>query len=113
MALNRNLDPSQFLSEQDLDNGITVLDFLDNPPINYEFDTVDQRFEITPEYEYQLDKIAYETLGQESLDWVLWVANDNLIHLPEDVVSGKVIDIPPVSDVTEFRDEFRRSATHD
>lgn len=108
MGIASNHDFPNYLRTTEVED-ISVPDVLSKPFWNYKFETVSTVFRITAKYRHRLDRIASEQLGSASLDWVLWVANDNLIHLPDDVKPPREIIIPKQTEVAEFLDTFRRT----
>lgn len=108
MPVSENHDFPNYLRKEEVE-GINVPDVLTKPFWNFEFETVDTIRRITAKYRHRLDRIASEELGSGSLDFVLWVANDNLINIPEDVEPPKEIIIPNQTEVANFLNQFRRT----
>jgi len=106
MAINKRLDPKNLFRTVKVD-GVKETNFLADPPLNYEFETVQSVFMIERKHVGRPDVISNEVYGDTAFDWVIMLAND--IDDPfEDIKVGDTIVLPEVTEIFDFLDRFSR-----
>lgn len=106
MAISSDLDIRNYVGSKTTDAGTRIPNVFDRSMFDFEFETVQSVFRVREHFVGRPDRIAYETLGEPGLWWVIFVAND-IFHRDEIEVGDELV-IPSMTEIFEFIEEYRR-----